>query len=143
MLTFSLHSFAHISKLDLYQALCLRDLVFVVGQKITALAEIDGEDPSFHHLLGRDEAGKLIAYARLALDADPVKVGRIAIHPEHRGVGLGDALMAEIHRSLGARDARMHAQAYLAPWYSRLGWQVCGDLFLEAEIPHLPMRWPA
>jgi ElaA protein len=141
VLTFSLHSFEQISKANLYQAMCLRDLVFVVGQKITAIAEIDGEDPNYHHLLGRDDAGQLIAYARLGLDSDPVNVGRIAIHPDHRGAGLGDALMAEIHRILSTRDGQMHAQAYLVPWYSRLGWTVCGDPFLEAEIPHLPMRW--
>jgi ElaA protein len=140
VLTFSLQSFEAISKADLYDALCLRDLVFVVGQKITALAEIDGEDPAYHHLLGRDADRKLIAYARLSVDREPVKVGRIAVHPDYRGRGLGDVLMAEVHAQLGTRPAIMHAQSYLEPWYGRIGWEVCGEEFLEADIAHLPMR---
>lgn len=134
-------SFEELSKAELYELLWLRDRVFVVGQKITALSEIDGEDPNWHHLLAY-RGGKLVGYARLKWLERPVKIGRIAIDPELQGQGLGSELMHEIHRLLGPRPGFMHAQAYLRAWYERLGWRVCGEPFDEAEIEHLPMERP-
>ena len=134
-------NFDELSKTELYELLWLRDRVFVVGQKITALSEIDGEDPDWHHLLAYRDA-KLVGYARLKWLELPVKIGRIAIEPELQGNGLGSELMHEVHRLLAARPGFMHAQAYLRSWYERLGWRVCGASFSEAEIEHLPMERP-
>jgi len=132
-------SYDELTKAELYDCLWLRDRVFVVGQKITAISEIDGEDPTWHHLLAYQD-DVLIGYARLQWHSDPVKVGRIAIDTELQGQGLGSALMYEIHRVLGERTGFMHAQSYLRGWYERLGWRVCGPAFDEADIEHLPME---
>jgi ElaA protein len=139
-LTYIFKSYESLSKDELYACLWLRDRVFVVGQKITAISEIDGDDPRWHHLLGYDPTGALVGYARLLWSADPVLVGRIAIDTDRQGEGLGTELMQEVHRLLGERGAAMHAQAYLKPWYEQLGWRVCGPPFLEAQIDHLPME---
>ena len=138
-LTFRFKSYSELSKDELYELLWLRDRVFVVGQKITALSEIDGEDPDWHHLLAF-HGQTLVAYARLKWDANPVKIGRIAVDTHRQRQGLGGQLMTEIHRLLGDRPGFMHAQAYLADWYSAIGWRVCGPGFDEADIPHLPME---
>lgn len=138
---FRFKSFEELSKSELYDALWLRDRVFVVGQKITALSEIDGEDPDWHHLLAY-QGSDLVGYARLRWDHDPVKIGRIAIDTTLQKQGLGTGLMHEIHRVLGARHGFMHAQAYLRGWYEQLGWRVCGPPFDEADIEHLPMERP-
>ena len=139
-LNYIFKSYEALSKAELYDCLWLRDRVFVVGQKITAISEIDGDDPHWHHLMGYDQDGVLVAYARLLWSADPVKVGRIAIDTDRQGAGLGTELMHEVHRLLDGRRATMHAQAYLKPWYEMLGWRVCGPPFLEAQIDHLPME---
>lgn len=115
----------------------------MVGQKITSEPEVDGADPDFHHAFGRDDRGRVVATARLTLDRDPVKVGRVAVHPDLQRTGVGSALMAEVQRILGARAAVMNAQAHLEPWYARLGWRREGDSFFEAEIKHVRMVWPA
>ena len=138
---FLFKSFDELSKAELYDVLWLRDRVFVVGQKITALSEIDGEDPDWHHLLAYQHSN-LIGYARLKWDKDPVKIGRIAIDTPLQNRGLGTVLMHEIHRLLGSRRGFMHAQAYLRTWYEQLGWRVCGSAFDEADIRHLPMERP-
>ncbi len=130
-----------LTKSELYECLWLRDRVFVVGQKITAISEIDGEDPDWHHLLAY-QGDAMVGYARLKWDQDPVKVGRIAIDTNRQGQGLGTMLMHEIHRVLGDRPGFMHAQAYLRDWYETLGWRVCGAAFDEADIEHLPMERP-
>jgi len=138
---FEFKSFEQLSKAELYEVLWLRDRVFVVGQKITALSEVDGEDPNWHHLLAYQQ-DHLIGYARLKWYEDPVKIGRIAIDVPLQNQGLGRALMHEIHRILGSRRGFMHAQAYLQSWYEQLGWRVCGPAFDEADIQHLPMERP-
>ena len=128
--------------MELYEILALRDEVFVVGQKITSEPEVDGLDPEFHHVLGRDDSQRLIATARLSLEASPVKVGRIAVRNDLQRRGLGTALMASIHETLGKRPATMNAQAHLEAWYASLGWTRRGENFLEAEIPHVQMTRP-
>ena len=138
---FHFKSFEELSKAELYEVLWLRDRVFVVGQKITALSEVDGEDPQWHHLLAYQNE-RLIGYARLKWDHDPVKIGRIAIDTPLQNQGLGTVLMHEIHRVLDTRPGFMHAQAYLRSWYEQLGWRVCGPAFDEADIKHLPMERP-
>ena len=142
-LTFTTHRFYELSLDQLYDIMCLRDLVFVVGQKVTAVQEVDGEDRGYHHVCGWDEAGALKAYARVSYDETPAKVGRVAVHPDLQRTGLGSQLMGVIQADLGDHPAAMHAQAHLEAWYSGLGWQREGEIFMEAEIPHVFMVWPA
>lgn len=123
---------------ELYAVLALRDLVFVVGQKITAEPEVDGADPDCTHVLGYLD-GELVATARLFLGHDPVKVGRVAVRDDLQRQGLGRELMAYIHEVMGDRAGAMSAQAHLEGWYGSLGWRRVGDVFIEAEIPHLKM----
>ncbi len=38
------------------------------------------------------------------------------------------------------RPCRLDAQSYLVRWYRRLGFEPCGEEFLDDGIPHVPMR---
>ena len=124
----------------LYEIMCLRDRVFVVGQGITAESELDGRDTDAMHVEARQD-GRLIGTARVFLGEAPISVGRIAIDTQIQRTGFGTEMMEWINDWLGERQAEMHAQAHLEPWYSRLGWQRVGHEFIEAEIPHVTMRW--
>jgi ElaA protein len=135
-LRFSVKPFHRLTLMELHDLLRLRTEVFVVGQKITIESEIDGLDPECAHVLGLDEAGEMRATARLFLGADPVKVGRIAVHPTLQRRGAGTALMEYVHGVLAGRRAAMSAQAHLVPWYARLGWSPVGAIYEEALIPH-------
>lgn len=126
---------------ELYALLHLRDLVFVVGQKITAEPEVDGRDQvCVHGMLY--EGDELLGTARIFVDEVPRVVGRVAVHPARQGQGLGTILMEHIQAELGEGPAELHAQAHLEAWYTRLGWSRIGEVFVEAQIPHVMMVWP-
>lgn len=125
---------------ELYAIMHLRDLVFVVGQKITSEPEIDGRDPECEHAM-LYAGQRLVGTARIFWKRTPIVVGRVAILPEFQGQGLGTVLMEHIQAHLGERAAELHAQAHLERWYTRLGWRREGEVFVEADIPHVMMRW--
>lgn len=138
--TTEIKAFYDLSLDELYQVMVLRNQVFVVGQKITAEPEVDGLDPQCHHLLITVD-DRLVGTARLFMDEDPVRVGRVAVAGDWQGQGLGTRMMEAIQEFIGGRRALLHAQKHLGEWYRRLGWRQVGDEFEEAEIPHLPMGW--
>lgn len=154
----------------LYALVHLRDLVFIVGQRISAVCEVDGEDPDATHVLAwgplprrgwegaeapapleaslraladpRGGGRCLVGTARLFLGDDPVRVGRVAVHPWVQRRGVGAHVMSVVHDALAGRRAVMHAQRHLEGWYARLGWVRDGEPFVEAEIPHVTMVRP-
>lgn len=130
--------FDQLTTRELYDVLWLRDLVFVVGQKITSEPEVDGLDPECHHaMLRRDH--RVIGTARIFASRNPIVVGRVAVHGDFQKQGLGTELMRQVQQWIGNRPAELHAQAHLEPWYTTLGWRRVGDVFIEAEIPHVTM----
>lgn len=138
-MTFELKHFDALTTRELYDVLWLRDLVFVVGQKITSEPEVDGLDPECHHAMLRVDH-RVVGTARVFADRHPIVVGRVAVHGEFQGKGLGTALMQDVQQWIGDRPAELHAQAHLQDWYTSLGWRRIGDVFIEAEIPHVTMR---
>lgn len=137
---FEIKPFEELTTKELYDILHLRDIVFVYGQKITAVPEIDGEDPKCAHVLFyKDDV--VVGTARIFHQNSPMGVGRIAIHNDLQGTGLGTVMMEHLQVWIGERPAYMHAQAYLENWYARLGWVRSGENFMEAEIDHVPMDW--
>ncbi|MEM1350224.1 MAG: GNAT family N-acetyltransferase [Myxococcota bacterium] len=134
-------TYDELTKDELYGLMCLRDTVFVVGQKITAVAEVDGLDPECAHALFSVD-GELVGTARIFHERDPAVVGRVAIHTAQQRRGLGSVLMRCVQEWLGhERAAELHAQAHLETWYASLGWARVGEAFEEAGIPHVTMLW--
>ncbi len=141
-LRFDVLHFDDMTARDFHDIAWLRNVVFVVGQKITAEEEIDGRDPECAHarlFLGE----RLIGTARIFVDESPMVVGRVAVHTDLQRGGYGTRVMEGVQEFLGDRAAELHAQAHLEDWYERLGWERFGDVFEEANIPHVMMRWPA
>lgn len=138
--------FDQLSTSTLYEILALRQEVFVVGQSCLYL-DADGVDQSALHLCGYNRSKQLCAYLRaFPSTEDPEeiwKVGRVLVRSNHRGKGLGKALMTEIQSRLRARGIttlKLSAQAYLERFYQDLGFTICGSLFDDVGIPHVPMR---
>lgn len=139
-LSCTIKAFDQLSLLELYQVLHLRDLVFVVGQKITAEPEVDGQDPECEHaMLYSGDA--LIGTLRIFGQRQPKVIGRVAIHPDWQGRGAGTVMMQAAQARIGSSAAELHAQAHLEAWYTKLGWRRVGEVFIEAEIPHVTMIW--
>ncbi len=134
---------------ELHDALALRARVFVVEQNCPYL-DVDGLDRASRHLLGRDDAGTLVAYLRAVEPgrkyAEPA-IGRVVTAPDARGAGLGHALIAEglarCAEVWPGRAIRISAQAHLQRYYARHGFQTVGEPYLEDDIPHVEMLRPA
>ena len=123
---------------DLYAALRLRSAVFVVEQDCVFL-DLDDHDQRATHAFGRDDGGRLVAYARWYDDGE-LHLGRIVTVPDARGTGLGHELVARCLDAMG-REARvvMSAQEHLAGFYAAHGFVVQGEGYLEDGIPHVRM----
>ena len=131
----------------------LRQSVFVVEQQCFYL-DLDGRDlePSTRHLWV-EEDGVPVAYLRVLTEPTPeddsasradssgeLRIGRVLVAQGHRGRGLAEQLMATAMRLVDGRPCRLDAQSYLVDWYRRLGFEPCGEEFLDDGIPHVPMR---
>lgn len=144
----------------LYALLTLRVDVFVVEQQAT-YRELDGVDldPTTTHLWidgprgsGGDQpsAGPPIAgtdrrlhgCARLLVVDDGHALGRIAVAADHRGLGLGQALVRSGCGRAG-RPLHLDAQIHLERWYAQLGFTTVGSAFDWDGVVHVPMRLDA
>lgn len=146
MLTFRCKAFNELTPLQLYHIMALRQEVFVVEQNCPYL-DADGKDLEAHHLMGFDDDGKTVAYARLLPKGisyeHHVSMGRIATKPSVRGRGLGKELMKNAldwaDRLYPNESIKISAQTYLRKFYEDFGFVVSGEEYLEDGIPHLPM----
>ena len=143
---FSCLSFSELSNYQLYEILALRLEVFCVEQNCP-YQDCDGKDLESWHLMGRDEAGKLICYTRLlpAGLAYPeyVSIGRVVTSPSARGTGVGKILLeksiATCQQLFGNQPIKIGAQTYLLKFYESFGFQSTGEAYLEDGIPHTKM----
>ena len=90
----------------------------------------------------------LAAYARLFAPGmrypDASCIGRVVTHPSARGGGAGRAIM---HEAIATCESRwpgtpigLEAQQHLERFYTSLGFRTVGAMYLEDDIPHVPMR---
>ncbi len=133
-------TFAELDTRTLYAILRLRVDVFVVEQAC-AYAELDGRDveTTTVHVWTSDDRGPT-AYLRVLADSEAWRIGRVCTRADSRGSGLAAALMQDTLGRLVDRPLILDAQAHLAGWYERFGFQADGAEFVEDGIPHIPMR---
>ncbi|RYF25333.1 MAG: GNAT family N-acetyltransferase [Comamonadaceae bacterium] len=133
----------------LHDALALRCRVFILEQG--PYQDPDDADKQAWHLLGRAQpGGPLLAVLRVVDPgvkyAEP-SMGRVVTAPEARGTGAGRALIREGMVRCGqawpGRAVRISAQAHLQRFYGELGFVTVSDPYLEDDIPHVEMLWPA
>ncbi|MEL7462131.1 MAG: GNAT family N-acetyltransferase [Pseudomonadota bacterium] len=120
----------------------IRRTVFIDEQNVDEAIEMDGlEHEGIHVLLTHD--GTAAGCARIMINGQVGRIGRVAVLKEFRGLGLGKAVMEECARILRARvgitQARLGAQNLAIPFYEALGYRVDGDEYFDANIPHRPM----
>ncbi|WP_148254382.1 GNAT family N-acetyltransferase [Aidingimonas lacisalsi] len=119
----------------------IRRLVFIEEQNVPKHEEWDGrDDDSLHFLAWHDQ--EAMGTARLLPDGH---IGRVAVLPHGRGLGIGQALM---HAAIDAAGKAGHprvelaAQTHALAFYQRLGFEPFGSEFVDAGIPHFHMRLP-
>ena len=119
----------------------VRDEVFVIEQHIARHDELDDRDISCMHALVY-EMDNPVGTGRLDIEKGG-KIGRMAVLKPHRRRGIGTLIMnglAQAALDQGLRKIWFHSQTSAVPFYLRLGYQVCGEEFVEAGIPHVLME---
>lgn len=143
---FEIKRFEELSTTELYEILRLRVAVFVVEQDC-AYQDLDDNDQDAMHIFCRDGAGRISAYLRLFWkDHDEtggtVQIGRVVTL--ERGKGLGGLTLREGMRvakeNLHANRIFLEAQEYATGFYTREGFKVVSEPFLEDGIPHVKME---
>lgn len=117
----------------------VREAVFIREQQVPVELEWDEWDAYCVHMLAVDFVGNAIGTARLLADG---KVGRMAVLREWRGKGVGKALLlrlVEEGKKQRLQQLALHAQVYADKFYRKFGFEIVGDEFLEAGIPHVKM----
>jgi predicted GNAT family N-acyltransferase len=126
-------------------ALALRHEVFVVEQRVPIAEEIDAHDETDAlHLVAVDD-DRVVATARVVMDGETAKLGRVAVAPEARRRGVASRLIAASEaeaRDRGARRVALAAQTGALALYERAGYEPYGDRFMDAGIEHQMMHKP-
>jgi predicted GNAT family N-acyltransferase len=121
------------------QSHTVRNDVFVTEQNIPLELEWDSIDPVCIHALAIDNGGNAIGTARLLSDG---YIGRVAVLAAWRSRGVGRAILEALiqeARRRGYAKAMLNAQSYAIGFYAKSGFEVAGDEYCEAGIPHVPM----
>ena len=77
---------------DIATCLELRRIVFIDEQNVPEAEELDDLDDAAVHLLARVE-GRALGSARLFVEGETGKIGRVCVLKEARGTGLGAGLI--------------------------------------------------
>lgn len=121
----------------------LRIEIFVKEQGVPEENEFDDYDMQVPHLVIflDDEpvaTGRVIPYGE-----DTVKIGRIAVKKEKRGLHLGEKIVLELlckSKEDGAKTVRVGAQTHAVGFYEKCGFKLLGTSeYLEENIPHYDM----
>ena len=132
---------------ELFQALAIREVVFIEEQHVPETIERDAEDARAYHLLAFAE-GHAIGTGRLVVLPSPPKgetgtwgqIGRMAVLQSHRKHGVGNLLLRELEREArrrGLAGVLVHSQLYALGFYECHGYQTVGPVFMEAGIEHV------
>lgn len=137
--------FKALSLHQLYALLRLRQEVFAVEQTSIYL-DADGRDQDALHLFatqGDDIAACCRILAPGVKYGEP-SIGRVCTAAQHRGRGLGLALMqraiALCQQHYPGRGIRISAQLYLREFYAGLGFVQTSEVYDEDGIPHIEMQ---
>ncbi len=121
----------------------LRIDIFVKEQGVPVENEFDDYDMQVPHLVIFDD-GEAVATGRvIPYGEDTVKIGRIAVKKDKRGLHLGEKIVLELLRKSkedGAKTVRVGAQTHAVGFYEKCGFKLLGTPeYMEENIPHYDM----
>ena len=121
----------------------IRRKVFVEEQGVDPKIEFDELDGSSEHILVF-AGGRAAGYGRVVLEGEKVRFTRIAVLRCMRGFGVGRAVVLEMLRCAARNNAQcvyLHSQLEAKGFYQKLGFTEYGEVFHEAGIPHISMKY--
>ncbi|MBT9569247.1 MAG: GNAT family N-acetyltransferase [Thiobacillus sp.] len=125
---------------DAARLAAVRRHVFILEQGVPEEMEWDTADATAVHFLALAIEGQPIGCARLLPDGH---IGRMAVLPNWRRLGVGSALLAAAlthARNTEIALIRLSAQVQAVPFYLQAGFVIVGDSYQEAGIPHVSMH---
>jgi ElaA protein len=143
-ITMEWQRFDELSTAELYEMLRFRQSIFVVEQR-SPYPDLDGLDRSAWHLLLRAE-GEISGYLRLIARPGPpplLSIGRVAVTPPLRRLGLGRKLINEALRFCRARypgqALTLGAQLSLVRFYESFGFDAASEPYDDFGVMHIEM----
>ncbi|MFC1760369.1 GNAT family N-acetyltransferase [Candidatus Neomarinimicrobiota bacterium] len=128
-----------INSTDLERAYAIRRQVFCLEQNVPEDIEMDEFDEDSTHILAYINDNP-VGTARWRSTEDGAKMERFAVLNEFRGKGVGEALVNYTLGKLKDYDCiYLNAQESVIKFYEKFGFDVVGDRFYEADIPHKMM----
>ena len=114
----------------------IRQRVFIDEQKVPPELEWDDTDEIADHYLAVDHGNTPMATARLFSTMEETGfIGRMAVLPEYRGQGVGEALLRHLVAESAGRfqELRLSAQNHATGFYERFGFVRVGAVVLGRE----------
>ena len=121
----------------------LRIEIFVKEQGVPEENEFDDFDLQVPHLVIFSEGEAVATGRNIPYGENTVKIGRIAVKKEKRGMHLGEKIVKELLRKAkedGAKTVKVGAQTHAVGFYEKSGFKLVGTPeYLEENIPHYDM----
>jgi predicted GNAT family N-acyltransferase len=121
------------------ECLYIREKVFIEEQKINKKLEYDDKKFDAVYVLAKINLIS-VGTARYRITKLGIKLERFAVLKSYRGLGVGKSLVAFLVKTLKNKKVLyLNSQKEVIKFYSKLGFKETGDVFFEANIPHLKM----
>ena len=121
----------------------LRIEIFVKEQGVPEENEFDEYDLEVPHLVIFLDGEAVATGRNIPYGENTVKIGRIAVKKDKRGLHLGEKIVLELLRKSkedGAKTVRVGAQTHAVGFYEKCGFELLGTPeYLEENIPHYDM----
>ncbi len=135
-------SFEELSNRQLYEIIKLRFDVFVVEQD-SIYEEHDRIDYKSMHMFTWSSEERVDAYLRMfKMNDELASIGRIAVHPDKRGIQLGRQFVADAIAYIESNwkcDIEIGAQTYLKRFYEGFGFVQSSEPYDDGGILHITM----
>ena len=116
----------------------IRKLVFVEEQNVPIDIEIEHENDSNHVICYYKDIA--VGTGRWRETNFGIKLERFAVLNEYRGLGIGRQIVNFILAEISSNNTiYLHAQEAVVDFYKKLGFEVSGNQFSEADILHSKM----
>ena len=135
---------------ELFQALAIREVVFIEEQSVPESLERDADDSVAFHVLALNGKHAVGTGRLVSLPQPPEgetgtwgRVGRMAVLQSDRKHGVGARMLTALEDEARKRKLSgimLHAQLSAMEFYKRYGYEPHGAVFDEAGMPHLEMK---
>ncbi|GAA6208892.1 GNAT family N-acetyltransferase [Cognatishimia sp. WU-CL00825] len=121
----------------------LRREIFIKEQGFNEEDEWDDLDDQAIQILAK-LAQHPVGTARILINGNIGRIGRICVVKSQRGTGLGAALVQfgidHLRQTPSIARVKLGAQEQAIGFYEKLGFQVCGQVYDDGGVPHREME---